>query len=219
MWAMSTLGFEDYIEPLKIYLAKYLEVGAHGTTAAPSAPLARRCTRFNVLPGIRLAGGEADAVQAVRSWWTSLRDQAAEGAPDVAVLELELRLRGPPRKHLLPLEHDHRPLAEQRLKSEPGDREPRWAAQDVAELGAHLPHAHGVRGRAIVDTLELLRTRGVGVEGATLWPLERQCCAASEVDPRLVLQRVGHQANQIVAVNPREPLHGRECRASRTSGL
>jgi len=25
MWAMSTLGFEDYIEPLKIYLAKYLE--------------------------------------------------------------------------------------------------------------------------------------------------------------------------------------------------
>lgn len=26
MWAMSTLGFEDYIEPLKVYLAKYREV-------------------------------------------------------------------------------------------------------------------------------------------------------------------------------------------------
>lgn len=27
LWAMSTLGFEDYIEPLKLYLHKYREVG------------------------------------------------------------------------------------------------------------------------------------------------------------------------------------------------
>ena len=26
LWAMSTLGFEDYIEPLKLYLHKYREV-------------------------------------------------------------------------------------------------------------------------------------------------------------------------------------------------
>jgi nuclear transcription Y subunit beta len=26
LWAMATLGFEDYIDPLKVYLAKYREV-------------------------------------------------------------------------------------------------------------------------------------------------------------------------------------------------
>lgn len=26
LWAMATLGFEDYLEPLKIYLARYREV-------------------------------------------------------------------------------------------------------------------------------------------------------------------------------------------------
>lgn len=26
LWAMATLGFEDYIEPLKVYLARYREV-------------------------------------------------------------------------------------------------------------------------------------------------------------------------------------------------
>lgn len=26
LWAMATLGFEDYIEPLKLYLQKYREV-------------------------------------------------------------------------------------------------------------------------------------------------------------------------------------------------
>ena len=30
LWAMSTLGFEDYVEPLKVYLAKYREVSARG---------------------------------------------------------------------------------------------------------------------------------------------------------------------------------------------
>lgn len=27
LWAMATLGFEDYLDPLKIYLARYREVG------------------------------------------------------------------------------------------------------------------------------------------------------------------------------------------------
>ena len=26
LWAMSTLGFEEYVEPLKVYLAKFREV-------------------------------------------------------------------------------------------------------------------------------------------------------------------------------------------------
>ena len=26
LWAMATLGFEDYIDPLKVYLTKYREV-------------------------------------------------------------------------------------------------------------------------------------------------------------------------------------------------
>jgi nuclear transcription Y subunit beta len=26
IWAMGTLGFEDYVEPLKVYLEKYREV-------------------------------------------------------------------------------------------------------------------------------------------------------------------------------------------------
>jgi histone H3/H4 len=30
LWAMSTLGFEDYVEPLKVYLAKYREVSVRG---------------------------------------------------------------------------------------------------------------------------------------------------------------------------------------------
>ncbi|KAF3955606.1 hypothetical protein CMV_019189 [Castanea mollissima] len=29
LWAMATLGFEDYIDPLKIYLARYREVKFH----------------------------------------------------------------------------------------------------------------------------------------------------------------------------------------------
>ena len=29
LWAMSTLGFEDYVEPLKLYLHKFREVRVH----------------------------------------------------------------------------------------------------------------------------------------------------------------------------------------------
>ena len=34
LWAMSTLGFEDYVEPLKVYLAKFREVGDGGLQAS-----------------------------------------------------------------------------------------------------------------------------------------------------------------------------------------
>ena len=42
LWAMQTLGFEEYIEPLKVYLAKYREVrgerGSSGGRAAAVCP-------------------------------------------------------------------------------------------------------------------------------------------------------------------------------------
>lgn len=34
LWAMSTLGFEDYVEPLKIYLQKYREMEGEKSTMA-----------------------------------------------------------------------------------------------------------------------------------------------------------------------------------------
>ncbi|CAH1450142.1 unnamed protein product [Lactuca virosa] len=32
LWAMTTLGFEEYVEPLKVYLAKYREIEGEKTT-------------------------------------------------------------------------------------------------------------------------------------------------------------------------------------------
>jgi len=66
LWSMSTLGFEDYVEPLKIYLRKYREVRApHVPTAvaiqllvivAPANPRhAAACTRRDAAP--RLPAG------------------------------------------------------------------------------------------------------------------------------------------------------------------
>jgi len=39
LWGMTTLGFEDYVEPLKIYLNKYRELeGERSSVAAPPRP-------------------------------------------------------------------------------------------------------------------------------------------------------------------------------------
>ncbi|KAK8950470.1 Nuclear transcription factor Y subunit B [Platanthera guangdongensis] len=37
LWAMATLGFEDYIEPLKLYLHKYREIEGDGKGSAKGA--------------------------------------------------------------------------------------------------------------------------------------------------------------------------------------
>ncbi|XP_020696444.1 nuclear transcription factor Y subunit B-1-like [Dendrobium catenatum] len=37
LWAMATLGFEDYIEPLKLYLQKYREIEGDGKGSAKGA--------------------------------------------------------------------------------------------------------------------------------------------------------------------------------------
>jgi nuclear transcription Y subunit beta len=33
LWAMSTLGFDKYVEPLKVYLTKYREANRRGSAA------------------------------------------------------------------------------------------------------------------------------------------------------------------------------------------
>lgn len=38
LWAMGTLGFEHYVEPLRIYLEKYREVRAEGVPIESTAP-------------------------------------------------------------------------------------------------------------------------------------------------------------------------------------
>lgn len=52
LWAMSTLGFEEYVEPLRVYLQKYREVRPARlrrclvlgcADAAPFAPLRAAC--------------------------------------------------------------------------------------------------------------------------------------------------------------------------------
>jgi Histone-like transcription factor (CBF/NF-Y) and archaeal histone len=45
LWAMSTLGFEDYVEPLKLYLHKYREVSFVANSASGGAVL-HRCGLF-----------------------------------------------------------------------------------------------------------------------------------------------------------------------------
>ncbi|XVF75482.1 hypothetical protein PTKIN_Ptkin13bG0191500 [Pterospermum kingtungense] len=41
LWAMATLGFEDYIEPLKIYLARYREGDTKGSARGGDGSLRR----------------------------------------------------------------------------------------------------------------------------------------------------------------------------------
>lgn len=48
LWAMSTLGFDKYVEPLKLYLAKYREVS---------------------VPDVFLKGGEGRGGGSI-DWWT-----------------------------------------------------------------------------------------------------------------------------------------------------
>eukprot|EP01018_Ginkgo_biloba_P022946 Gb_10622 [translate_table: standard] len=49
LWAMSTLGFEDYVEPLKIYLHKYREVCQCPRGLVPSACVMLSRNRCNTI--------------------------------------------------------------------------------------------------------------------------------------------------------------------------
>nr|GMC89065.1 nuclear transcription factor Y subunit B-10-like isoform X1 [Ipomoea batatas]GMC90516.1 nuclear transcription factor Y subunit B-10-like isoform X1 [Ipomoea batatas] len=38
LWAMATLGFEDYLDPLKVYLTRYREGDTKGSAKAADGP-------------------------------------------------------------------------------------------------------------------------------------------------------------------------------------
>ena len=55
LWAMSTLGFEEYVEPLRVYLQKYREVRpARPRTLFRSGHADAASRRFPALPCRRL---------------------------------------------------------------------------------------------------------------------------------------------------------------------
>lgn len=58
LWAMGTLGFEDYVEPLKLYLHKYREAEGDSKGVATSKsgvgdPTKKDSSNFGALPNIR----------------------------------------------------------------------------------------------------------------------------------------------------------------------
>jgi len=59
LWAMTTLGFEDYVEPLKVYLQRFREMEGEKTVAArdKDAPPASNATNSAYESGSYGAGG------------------------------------------------------------------------------------------------------------------------------------------------------------------
>ncbi|GLT88914.1 hypothetical protein SLE2022_069210 [Rubroshorea leprosula] len=51
LWAMVTLGFEDYVEPLKIYLARYRELEGDAKVSARSGEGSVKRDAVGSLPG------------------------------------------------------------------------------------------------------------------------------------------------------------------------
>ncbi|GAB4856733.1 Nuclear transcription factor Y subunit B-10 [Ancistrocladus abbreviatus] len=73
LWAMATLGFEDYIEPLKVYLSRYREMEV-------SLPILLSCSGFNVhFPRIFETMG--DTKGSAKGGETSGRKDAMMGQP------------------------------------------------------------------------------------------------------------------------------------------
>ncbi|KAK7860060.1 nuclear transcription factor y subunit b-3 [Quercus suber] len=73
LWAMTTLGFEEYVEPLKIYLQKFREMEGERSTAAMGGRLgdsrdgigdaaSRRQIQFAL--SLREKGGDNDVLTA-----------------------------------------------------------------------------------------------------------------------------------------------------------
>ncbi|XP_050386204.1 nuclear transcription factor Y subunit B-1-like isoform X1 [Argentina anserina] len=51
LWAMATLGFEEYIEPLRIYLARYRELEGDAKGSARGGEGSAKGTPVGVMPG------------------------------------------------------------------------------------------------------------------------------------------------------------------------
>jgi nuclear transcription Y subunit beta len=55
LWAMSTLGFEKYIDPLKAYLAKYRESVKGEKIADKKTPIRRDVPMPSTMPGLKMS--------------------------------------------------------------------------------------------------------------------------------------------------------------------
>nr|PNR57386.1 hypothetical protein PHYPA_004380 [Physcomitrium patens] len=66
LWAMSTLGFEDYVEPLKVYLHKYREIEGALTNKAGESSSGKKEGSNIVSPGVQMVqqGGYNPYMQA-----------------------------------------------------------------------------------------------------------------------------------------------------------
>nr|XP_024369223.1 nuclear transcription factor Y subunit B-1-like isoform X3 [Physcomitrium patens]XP_024369224.1 nuclear transcription factor Y subunit B-1-like isoform X3 [Physcomitrium patens]DAA64774.1 TPA_inf: CCAAT-box binding factor HAP3-like protein [Physcomitrium patens] len=66
LWAMSTLGFEDYVEPLKVYLHKYRETEGALTNKAGESSSGKKEGSGMVSPGVQMVqqGGYNPYMQA-----------------------------------------------------------------------------------------------------------------------------------------------------------
>lgn len=69
LWAMTTLGFEDYIEPLKLYLQKFREVGRVGSAWAWPGVWAIDLKPRGVGWVLRVGGGEEAAGPGLVPCW------------------------------------------------------------------------------------------------------------------------------------------------------
>jgi len=56
LWAMSTLGFDKYVEPLKVYLGKYREAARGEKPDKASASAAARAVPSSSAPGAGAMG-------------------------------------------------------------------------------------------------------------------------------------------------------------------
>lgn len=58
IWSMAKLGFDDYVEPLTIYLQRYREIeGGQAALRKEFIPIQKRCLNYGVFPSTGAAGG------------------------------------------------------------------------------------------------------------------------------------------------------------------
>ena len=80
LWAMSTLGFEEYVEPLRVYLQKYREVRPARLRAPPSSCGAdASIRRLSLVPCLRLRCEQRRTALTVSHASTALTALTAQG--------------------------------------------------------------------------------------------------------------------------------------------
>ena len=67
LWAMGTLGFEDYLEPLKVYLLKYRELEGEKGTLAKQGEVQGLAIGVGLAKDVRILGGSSSSPSASSS--------------------------------------------------------------------------------------------------------------------------------------------------------